>query len=112
MSPFAFILGILAVWRITHLLAAEDGPFNAVVWIRRKAGSGFWGTLLDCFYCLSLWIAAPFAILMAKPWKARVLLWLALSAAAILVNRVMDRIAPEQPVFFEAPEPEISEEKD
>ena len=27
---------------------------------RGLAGSGVWGGLLDCFYCLSLWIAIPF----------------------------------------------------
>ena len=109
-KPFEFILGALAVWRITHLLAAEDGPFDLIVWIRRQAGSGFLGKLLDCFYCLSVWIAVPFAFLLARPWKQRVLLWLALSAAAILVNRILDRIAPEQPVFFEEPEEKTREQ--
>ncbi|HEY6253110.1 MAG TPA: DUF1360 domain-containing protein [Candidatus Angelobacter sp.] len=110
MKPFEFILGALAVWRITHLLAAEDGPFNLIAGIRHQAGSGFWGTLLDCFYCLSIWIAVPFALLLARPWKQRLLLWLALSAAAIVVNRVLDRIAPDQPVFFEEPAEKIKEE--
>jgi hypothetical protein len=109
-TPFEFILGTLAVWRITHLLAAEDGPFDLIAWVRRKAGSGFFGKLLDCFYCLSIWVAVPFALLWVKPWKQRVLFWLALSAAAILVNRVIDRIAPEQPIFFEEPEEKIKEE--
>ena len=55
------VLGILGVWRITHLLQAEDGPWDVIVRLRRAAGDGFWGSLLDCFYCLSLWIAARFA---------------------------------------------------
>ena len=55
MSWFDFILATLAVWRCTHLIAAEDGPFKLIAWIRGKAGQGFWGTLLDCFYCLSIW---------------------------------------------------------
>jgi hypothetical protein len=110
MKPFVFILGILAVWRITHLLAAEDGPFNMFAWLRRQAGAGFWGSLLDCFYCLSLWVSLPFAIILGGSWRERILLWLALSAAAILVNRIADRIAPEQPVFFEEPAAKIKEE--
>ena len=59
------VLGILGVWRITHLFYAEDGPWDIFVRLRKLAGSGFWGKLLDCFYCLSLWIAVPFALVLA-----------------------------------------------
>jgi len=63
-SRFYFlVIGILIVWRITHLFYGEDGPWNLMLRLRRLAGEGFWGQLLDCFYCLSLWIAAPFAFL-------------------------------------------------
>ena len=63
---YEFLLGTLAVWRITHLLQAEDGPWDVVVHLRRRAGTGFWGQLLDCFYCLSVWIAAPFAVYLGE----------------------------------------------
>lgn len=104
MTVFEFVLATLAVWRVTHLSVAEDGPFRVIARVRRSAGRGFWGTLLDCFYCLSLWIAIPFAILLASSWGKRVLLWLAMSAAAILINRFADRLAPDSPVYYEEPE--------
>ena len=104
MSVFEFVLAVLAVWRVTHALVAEDGPFDAFAWLRKGAGSGFWGSLLDCFYCLSLWIAVPFALWLRSSWRERVILWLALSAAAILINRIIDRLAPDTPVYFEEPE--------
>jgi hypothetical protein len=85
-------LGVLAVWRITHLLNAEDGPWELVVRLRRLAGNGFWAVLLDCFYCLSLWIAAPFAYAIGAGWMERLLLWPALSAGAI----ILERVAPEK----------------
>ena len=66
---YEFLLGTLAVWRITHLLQAEDGPWDVVVHLRRRAGTGFWGQLLDCFYCLSVWIAAPFAVYLGETWS-------------------------------------------
>ena len=91
MPGFRFLLGVLSVWRITHLLQAEDGPWDGVVHLRRSVGEGFWGQLLDCFYCLSVWIAAPFAICLGKKWSDRILLWPALSAGAILLERVTDR---------------------
>jgi hypothetical protein len=88
MRFYLLVLGILAVWRLTHLLVAEDGPWDAVVRLRGRAGAGFWGRLLDCFYCLSLWIAAPFALLVGVGWRERLLLWPALSAGAILLERI------------------------
>lgn len=89
MSPFfALVVGSLAVWRITHLLNSEDGPWDVVVRLRRRVGVGFWGSLLGCFYCLSLWCAAPAAYLLAPSWTERLWLWPALSGAAILLERV------------------------
>ena len=94
MSWHRLLLGILCVWRLTHLLAAEDGPGRILARLRRRAGSGFWGTLLDCFHCLSLWVAVPFAWLLGEGWRERLLLWLALSGAAILTERLFVRLAP------------------
>ena len=88
MRFYAFVLGSLAVWRVTHLFSAEDGPFDLIVRLRRLAGSGVVGKLLDCFYCLSLWVAVPFALLLEDTLKQRVLLWLALSGAAGLLQRL------------------------
>jgi hypothetical protein len=66
MRFYRLLLGILSVWRITHLLQAEDGPWDVVVRLRQRVGQGFWGKLLDCFYCLSVWIADPFAIFLEQ----------------------------------------------
>jgi len=46
------------------------------------------GSILDCFNCLSLWIALPIAAIVANGWAERLLLWLALSAVAILLERL------------------------
>jgi hypothetical protein len=90
---YELVIGVLVVWRITHLLFAEDGPWDMVIRLRRQAGAGFWGTLLDCFNCLSLWIAAPFTLLLGAGWTGRLLLWPALSAGAILLQRLTSRDA-------------------
>lgn len=81
------VLGILSVWRVTHLLQAEDGPGDMVVRVRRLLGNGFWADLLNCFYCLSLWVAVPFAWLIGGSLQEQLLLILALSGAAILLER-------------------------
>jgi hypothetical protein len=105
MSAFYwFVLASLAVWRITHLLAAEDGPWNALAKLRESAGESFFGKLLDCFYCLSLWVAVPFAWFLAQGWKHRILFWLAASGAAILLERAAGGLR-EPPVapYYEDP---------
>ena len=96
-----FVLGALCVWRITHLLQAEDGPWDLVVRLRLFAGDTFWGKLLDCFYCLSLWVAFPFALGLGQNWRERALLWPAFSAAASLLQQAT---APAAAQYLEHPE--------
>jgi hypothetical protein len=82
-------------------LQAENGPWDFVVRLRRGLGDSFWGQLLDCFHCLSLWIAAPAAWLLGHEWKGRVFLWLAFSAAAILLEHAWGlRDAPAPPAIY------------
>jgi hypothetical protein len=96
MQVYWLILGVLAVWRITHLLQAEDGPWQIAVRLRQHIGARFSGELLDCFYCLSLWVALPLALLLGTSWGERLLLWPALSAGAILLERFL-RSSPAPP---------------
>lgn len=85
---FAFVLGVLATWRVAHLLAHEDGPFDAVLRLRVALGNGVWGRLLDCFHCVSVWVAAPIALAVARGPVEWLLAWLALSGSACLLERV------------------------
>jgi len=101
MRYYWLMLGILCVWRVTHLLNAEDGPWDLLVRLRRMAGASFWGSLLDCFYCLSLWIAAPLALVLGEGWKERLLLWPALSGAAILLERATSSRNSPPPFYVE-----------
>lgn len=90
MRFYWFLIGVLGVWRLTHLLVAEDGPWDLLVRLRRAAGAGLWGKLLGCFHCMSLWVAAPIACLVGQTWLERVLLWPALSGGGILLQRWME----------------------
>lgn len=84
---FLFVLMSLATWRITHLLSKEDGPFHLVYHFRKKAGAGFFGSLLDCFYCVSVWVALPFGLCEGNNWWQKLLFWWALSGAACLLEQ-------------------------
>jgi hypothetical protein len=79
------------VWRVTHLLQAEDGPFDLIFKIRKSVGNGFLGSLMDCFYCLSLWVAAPLGLYVGSTWPEKALQWLALSSGAIIIQNVFIR---------------------
>jgi len=78
-------------------VVGEDGPGDIVVRIRRLAGDGFWGRVLDCFYCLSLWVAIPFAVITGGGWPERVIAWFGLSGGAILLERITTREAVSPP---------------
>ena len=93
-SITSLTIAVLATWRVTHLFWGEDGPWDMFVSLRRAAGAGFWGRLLDCFYCLSLWIAAPIAWWMSGGWAEGGLLWLACSGGAILLERLSTHGGP------------------
>lgn len=77
----------MAVWRLSHLLSEENGPFNLSYKLRKAAGVGFLGSLLSCFYCCSVWVSAPFAIYLGNNWEEKFILWLAISGAACLVEK-------------------------
>jgi hypothetical protein len=91
----AFAVGVLACWRVSHLIAKEDGPFDIVLRARLRAGASTVGRLMDCTYCVSVWAAAPLAA-----WTVRrgglgrrdvVPVALAISGAACLLEMVTAR---------------------
>src|SRR5271168_3796433 len=114
MSVLKIILSALAFWRLTNLVNAEDGPFRVFDRLRGWLRRVMLGELVDCFYCLSLWMAAPFAVWLGAGWVDSAVLWLALSAGAILINRFVDRpdlaeSAPQAALYYEEPYKENTE---
>jgi uncharacterized protein DUF1360 len=92
------LLACAATWRVTHLLAAEDGPSDVVVLLRGRLGQSFLGQLMDCFLCLSLWIAAPVAFRLSRGPRDWLLVWLGLSGAACLLERCTEERIHVQPL--------------
>jgi len=114
MRFYSLMISVLAVWRITHLLHAEDGPGDILLRLRQQCGIGIFRGLMDCFYCLSLWVALPFAAYITYlddidkvEWP---LLWMALSAGAIFMERIHVRLLPP-PIYFEDPLPHQKEDE-
>jgi hypothetical protein len=96
-SIWRFCLSALAVWRLTHLLTEEDGPWDMIARLRVRLGSSMAGRLIDCFYCVSLWIALPLAVFTSSGWLGLTVHWLALSGAASLLEKVTSRPSQDFP---------------
>jgi hypothetical protein len=88
LSLVRIVLAVLATWRVTHLLANEDGPGGVIFRLRRRLGDGFIGGLMDCFNCMSIWVAAPLALFVSTNPLTWTVSWLALSGAACLLERL------------------------
>ena len=88
-SPWMrLVVAVLATWRVAHLLASEDGPADIIVRFRAWLGQSIVGKLMDCFNCLSLWIAALAAFFVSRTPLEWLFCWLALSGGACLLERV------------------------
>jgi hypothetical protein len=82
------VIASFAVWRVTHLISHENGPFDVITRMRRRLGDGFFGQIADCFACTSMWVAAPVAVALRPRRRSDLLLsWLALSGAACLLQQ-------------------------
>jgi Protein of unknown function (DUF1360) len=88
---FRLVIAILATWRVAHLVAREDGPFDIIVKLRVRAGNAPLGQLMDCPYCLSIWVALPFAFMIANTVIAWIAAWLAISGGASLLEHALER---------------------
>ena len=98
MDPVAFLAAALATWRLSHFLHGEDGPWRLVARLRQAFDAGQHG-VLACFFCVSVWPGLLAALLAAADWRQLLLIWPALSAAAVLVER-----AAFPATFIDAPE--------
>ncbi len=84
-----FSIAVLTTWRVTHLLANEDGPAGILARFRARLGDGLAGQLMDCFQCLSLWVALPVGMSFCRAPRDRLMVGLALSGAACLLERTV-----------------------
>ncbi len=95
------ILIALATWRVSSLLVFEEGPFMLLVKMRGLAGvyydeysepqgKNVIARALLCVFCISFWIGLGFTVLYFYGLAFWVALPFALSAAAIIIERIVD----------------------
>lgn len=98
------MIASLAVWRVTYLLHAEDGPWDLAARLRGRLGESPLARMFRCFYCLSVWVAIPFVPWITGQLVSGIVVWAALSGAAIVIERLSDR-QPPPAVWHEEPPP-------
>lgn len=96
------LLAILATWRISHLLSEEEGPGDILVKFRSYFIEGgepdgrpknWFGKALQCPYCISIYVAALFAIYFSHMnWWLLPLYTAAFSAGSIFINMLHEKI--------------------
>lgn len=82
---------VIVVWRITHLITAEDGPFDLILRLRKLMGNSFFGKLMDCFYCLSIWIGFFVALYVSKSLEEILILTLYYSGASLILEKITNK---------------------
>ncbi len=106
---------VLALWRVSNLVANERGPWHCFkrlrllaafickgpedkgkrTWLNKACGDFHLHDLLECEYCNSMWLAPVFMVLYAH-WGHAIALtvftWLALSATTILIKRYHEKL--------------------
>ncbi len=86
-----YFIIIVVVWRLTHLISAEDGPFDLIIKLRKLFGNSFFGKLMDCFYCLSIWIGFACACYAGNNLKEIIILTLYYSGTSILLEKLTNK---------------------
>ncbi len=96
MTFIALAAGILATWRVTHLVVEEDGPWDVFRHIREILTRLGAGRLVNCFLCASVWLAFPVALLLVRGWRDVTIAVAAFSCGAILLQRIVPDALPAQ----------------
>lgn len=112
MIAIEILIAILATWRITRMVQNENLPFNLGGRLRKRLRikeyepvSGYAQTtprrdaiqpgsfrdLMNCFKCLSFWVALPMANFITGGFWQVLTLTLAINAAAILLEHYAER---------------------
>ncbi len=92
MSALQFALACLAVYRLTHLITIDEGPWSLMLALRLAVGQKrWWGRGLHCPLCVSFWLSLLPALLWARTPESFVLTWLGVAGAVVVLHRMAYR---------------------
>ena len=81
MTLLDLLLLSLAAWRLSYLIASEEGPYHILTRFRARFSLG---GLTTCIYCLSVWMALGVYVLY-QYWQPPVYV-LAVSGLALMLR--------------------------
>jgi hypothetical protein len=91
-----FFIDIMAVYRVSFMLAREDGPFDVFSKCRDHIGQKTWiGRGLHCVPCISFWIsiASVISMCICDPFGIGVYAWLlfafGVSGGVLVLDKVL-----------------------
>lgn len=91
MNALTFVIVVLAVYRVSVLIAQDEGPFSLLERARGRIDphqASWMGRGLRCVGCVSFWVALAAALLIgAADW---VWVWLAVAGGAMLIHRLVN----------------------
>lgn len=97
MNPwFGLVLSILAVYRISYLVAKEDGPFDLFMRIRHKTDSfdppSDWiGRGMRCILCISFWLSLIPAVGLFRGDVMEIISgWFGIAGGVLVLYKVFD----------------------
>lgn len=91
-DALVLLLASLAVYRVSRMIADEEGPWSVFVRLRAAAPPETWLSRgLECIMCVAVWVALPITILIVLLGYTDVWLWpvtwLALSSVTVLIRK-------------------------
>lgn len=99
-KSLAFIVAVLATFRLTQLIVEDDGPYlwfdRFRVWTGQNAmNSKHHETLADavrCKYCMGIYSAMLIAVLSKYKWTRWIVAVLGIAGGQSLIETVLDKI--------------------
>lgn len=92
MTWLLLVLLTLAVYRVSHMLAYEDGPFDVFARMRGAVGQASWiGRGLHCVLCLSFWLSLVvfFLLYPVVGVVMGVVAWQAVAGGVLVLHKVL-----------------------
>jgi hypothetical protein len=87
-----FTIAALAVYRVSRMIADEEGPWGVFTWLRAQPTPQTWlARGLECPMCVSFWVALPTAAWVCMLGYADLylwpLVWMALSSVTVIIRK-------------------------
>lgn len=89
MTPLAFLVAALAVYRVSYLIAQEEGPLSIIAKVRGKIDpdqDNWLGRGVRCVACVSFWVSLIIVLLIGASW----LEWLGVAGGALVIHKAVN----------------------